>query len=112
MIMMGMAYVLKQKGHVSIDVLYNRFPERIRVALDIFFFLFFFVPLWYFAIKIMGYYLVESYVGQEIEYWGRWYPLLWPLKAWTLVGTVMLFIQGVAEFLRDVIWLVKGGVRN
>jgi TRAP-type mannitol/chloroaromatic compound transport system permease small subunit len=112
MIMLGMAYVLKRKGHISIDVLYNRFPDRVKAAVDIFFFLLFFVPLWYFGIKIMSYYLVDSYVGQDKDYWGRWYPLLWPLKAWTLVGAVMLFIQGVVEFIRDAIWFVKGGARS
>lgn len=111
LLMFGMAYVLKIKGHVSIDILYVKFPPRIRAAADIFFFLVLFVPFWYLAIKAMIYFAVYSYQINERDYWGCWFPILWPLKTWTLVGTVMLVIQGIAEFIRDTIWLVKGGER-
>lgn len=111
MLMFGMAYVLRIKGHISIDILYEKFTPRVKAAFDVVFFIIFFVPMWYIGLKLMVYYLIESYVGQEKDYWGCWFPLLWPLKTWTLIGSIMLVIQGIAEFIKDTIWLVKGGER-
>lgn len=111
MLMFGMAYVLKIKGNVSIDIFYAKFPARVKAALDVFFFFLFFVPLWYFGIKLMIENAIDAYVTKERDFWGCWFPLLWPLKTWTLVGAVMLVIQGIAEFIRDTIWLIKGGER-
>jgi len=111
MLMFGMAYVLKIKGHISIDILYGRINSKGKAILDIFSFIVFFVPLWFFGLKLMSYYLIKSYVFQERDYWGCWFPLLWPLKAWTFLGAILLVLQGFAEFIRDIICLIKGGER-
>lgn len=111
MLMFGMAYVLKNKGHITIDILYEKFPPRVKAALDVLFFFIFFVPLWYIGLKLMIFYLFESYRLQERDYWGCWFPLLWPLKTWTLIGSIMLVIQGIAECIKDAVVLVKGGER-
>ncbi|MDX9873012.1 MAG: TRAP transporter small permease subunit [Clostridia bacterium] len=111
MLMLGMAYVFKIKGNVTIDIFYAKFSPRVKAAFDCFFFLVFFVPMWYFALQLMVGYLIRSYLISERDYWGIWFPLLWPLKAWTLAGSIMLVLQAVAEFIRDAICLVKGGER-
>ncbi len=33
---LGGAYTLKEKGHVSVDILYKKFPPKVKRALDIF----------------------------------------------------------------------------
>lgn len=111
MLMLGMAYVLKIKGHITIDIFYAGFSPRLQAAVNCIGFLIFFAPVWYFALQLMYGYMVRSFLIGERDYWGIWFPLLWPLKAWTLTGSVMLTVQAAAEFVRDAVWLFKGGER-
>lgn len=40
---------------------------------------------------------------------GYWMPILYPFKTVMPVGVALLLLQGVAEFIRSVIDLLKGG---
>lgn len=110
-IMFGLAYTLSIKGHVNIDIFYGRFSPRVKAACDIIFALFLFFPMWILIIKAMIPHVQFSFNMNEKSSFGSWLPIIWPYKIWILVGLIMLLIQGIVEFLRDIIWLVKGGER-
>jgi TRAP-type mannitol/chloroaromatic compound transport system permease small subunit len=111
LLMAGMAYTMKIKGHVNIDIFYGNFPQRVKALLDIIFALILFFPMWYLIIKVMFPNVIFSYNMAERSTWGMWLPIIWPFKGWVLIGTIMLLVQGIVEFLRDVIWVIKGGER-
>lgn len=104
--MMGAAYTLRLKGHVRVDVFYRLLSRRRQAIIDIFFALVVFFPLFiallYFSIEHVpfswriGEKAVESVIRAP----------LYPIKTVIPVVCVMLLLQGVAEFIRDLFVLV------
>lgn len=110
-LMLGMAYTLRIKGHVSIDIIYNRFSPRVQALLYVIFALVLFFPLWILMVKAMVPHMLFSWANQEKSWVGTWQPIIYPFKTWITVGTIMLLLQGIAEFIRDLYVLVTGGER-
>jgi len=108
-IMMSMAYTLQTKNHVSIDIIYNKFSENKKIILSLIFTIAFFFPMW----TLISYYMVPQVInsfqtGEKSSY-GSWLPVIWPFKLWILVGLLMLLLQGLVEFIRDLHRLIRGG---
>lgn len=110
-IIMGMAYTLKIKGHVSIDIFFNKMPRRIQALLYVIFSLTLFFLLWGLMVKVMLPHVMMSFATHERSWIGTWQPIVYPFKAWVTIGTIMLLIQGIAELIRDFYVLVTGGER-
>ncbi len=110
-LMLGMAYTLKIKGHVNIDIIYNRFPPRVRALLYVIFALMLFFPLWGLMVGAMIPHMLFSWAAQEKSWVGSWQPIIYPFKTWVTLGAAMLLLQGIAEFIRDLVVLITGGER-
>lgn len=108
LIIMAMAFTLKTKNHVNIDIFYNKFSRNTQLILSIVFTLVFFFPFWLLLLGTMIPNILESYHTGERSSYGSWLPLIWPFKAWILLGIILFVIQGVLEFLKDLIRLAKG----
>lgn len=102
---MAAAYVLIVGGHVKVDVLYVLLSPRRRAILDLvtapFFFLFMAALLystWIFAMQATW---IEG-VGWNLEVDQSHLRLpVYPMK-WTMfIGTILLTLQGLAKFVRD-----------
>ena len=103
---LGGAYTLNLKGHVNVDILYGRFPLRVRAVFDlatsIFFFLFCGLLLWkggemaWSSLKIME-------RGSS-----AWNPPVYPIKLTIPIGAFLLLLQGIAKFIRDLIIATTG----
>lgn len=107
----GMAYTLKIKGHVSIDIIYNKFPKRVQALLYVIFALVLFFPLYGLMVKVMIPHTLFSWANHERSWVGSWQPIVYPFKTWITAGIVMLLLQGIAEFIRDLAVLITGGER-
>ena len=108
--MLGEAYTLLKKRHVRIDIFYNRFSERKKALIDIIFYLIFFFPLWIGLLYAMIPYVYLSWVTGERSMQGYWMPILYPFKTVMPVGIFLFLLQGIAEFIRSVMVLRRGGV--
>jgi TRAP-type mannitol/chloroaromatic compound transport system permease small subunit len=97
---LGAAYTLQRKGHVSVDVFYERFPERVRALIDVTFYLLLFFTTWLLIINVMVPHVINSWQRNELAATGIWRPPIYPFKTWILAGVVLLVLQGVAEFIR------------
>jgi TRAP-type mannitol/chloroaromatic compound transport system permease small subunit len=106
MVMLGAAYTLRHEGHVRMDAFYGRLSARGRAITDlatfVFFITFVVVLLWkgcdmtWKAIHFME--RTESF----------WSPVIWPSRIVIPVGAFLLLLQGLANFVRDIL-AVKGG---
>ncbi|MFZ5650386.1 MAG: TRAP transporter small permease subunit [Bacillota bacterium] len=110
-LMLGMAYTLRVKGHVSIDIFYSRFSPRVQALLYVIFALLLFFPLWGMMVSVMIPHMMFSWAENEKSWVGTWQPIIYPFKTWITLGAIMLLLQGIAEFIRDLVVLVKGGDR-
>lgn len=105
MVALGGGYTLLHEGHIGVDVFVVGLPSRKQVIIQLFTFIFFFlgvgVLLWqggmaaWASVKIM-----------EVDY-TFFAPPVYPLKVVMAVGFFLLFLQGVAKFIRDLIVLVS-----
>lgn len=111
-IVLSLAYTLQTKDHVSIDIIYNKFSEKTQTILSIIFTLMFFFPMWI----LIAYYMFPLVMGSletgERSSYGSWLPVIWPFRLWILIGIIMLLLQGIVEFARDLYKLFGGGAKQ
>ncbi|MBO8173219.1 MAG: TRAP transporter small permease subunit [Bacillaceae bacterium] len=108
-IVMGLAYNLKIGGHVSVDIIFNRFSIRTQALINIIFYLLLFFPTWVLIVKIMIPHVMQSWAWKETASTGTWMPPIYPFKTWILIGIVIFILQGLAQFLRSIQTLITGG---
>ena len=105
-IILGGAYTLLVGGHVNMDIIHSRLSPRAKALIDVitfFFFLFFCVALlwkgWEGAMSALS-------TGERTV--SEWRPIIFPTKIILVIGTFLLFLQGLAKFVRDIQTVVKG----
>ncbi len=106
MVILGGCYVHKEKAHIGMDVVYNRLPPRARAVLDMVTFFIF--------LAFVGVLLQQSTI-MAVDAWVRqsrsdspWGPPLYPVITTIPLGALLLLLQGVAKFVRD-LRVVKRG---
>lgn len=106
--LLGAAYTLRVKGHIRIDLLYMRFSLRGRALIDVIGYLVIFFPIM-FILVISSYDMAkDAYMIREVSQFTPWQPILWPFKSVICVGFSLLILQGIAEFIRSVVTLIRG----
>ena len=105
----GLAYVHSVGGNVRVDIIYNKSSPKMKLILDLFFTIIFFFPLYgllayYFGVNTWNAFVIKRYDINSI-----WYPVVWPYMTAITLGFVLLFVQGIATFLRDLRTCMKGG---
>jgi TRAP-type mannitol/chloroaromatic compound transport system permease small subunit len=103
----GGAYTQYLRGHISVDTLYDYLPPWWQTLVRVFlhyplFFLYVGVLLW----AGTGF-AWDSFVGNERS-GTLWNPIIWPYKLVVPLGALLIFLQGTAQFIRDVRALLTG----
>ena len=102
MAFLGAGYTLLHGGHVKVDIFYKRWSRRTRAWIDIFTYLLLFITcailIWY-----GGNDAYESLVeGRKTE--SAWAPPLWISQSLIPIGAILVFLQGLAKWIRD--WVI------
>jgi TRAP-type mannitol/chloroaromatic compound transport system permease small subunit len=104
--MFGMQYliaggfVLREGGHVRVDVLYNRMPKRWKAIADVFTSIFFFI----FVFSLLGtgwIFFKDSYNVGEVSF-TEWAIQYWPIKFALPLGAALLILQGISQLIKDI----------
>lgn len=98
----GVAYTLKEQGHVRVDIFYSRLNEERRAWIDLFGSLLFLVPSACFIIWISWDYVAVSWRIREGSAESSGLPFVYLLKAMILVLPTMLLIQGISEIAKSI----------
>ena len=105
-LMFGMQYliaggfVLREGGHVRVDVLYTNLSLRTRAILDLITSVFFFI--FTFALLVTGWTFFSDSFGQSEVSFTEWGIQYWPIKFALPVGAALLILQGIAQLLNDI----------
>ena len=98
-ILLGGGYTLMEKGHVAVDILVINMSPKRRALLDLitspFFFFGFLILLWY------GWEVGWTSFQAREAMPTVWAPPYYPIKLLIPIGALLLLIQGVAKFIRD-----------
>ena len=106
---LGTAYCHYNNGHVRMDLLYGRLSRRGRAIMDIICYIFLFFPLFTVLIWKCGNHAIWSVINGERSSASAWRPLLGPFNMAIVLGLVLFFLQGLVDFLRNIIFVAKGG---
>jgi TRAP-type mannitol/chloroaromatic compound transport system permease small subunit len=107
MFISGAAWVLKEDRHVRTDLLYAKLSRKWRAIFDLFFFtLIFFSFVGVLSVKST---LQAIYSVSILEStFSMWAPPMYPLKIIIALSFITLLLQGVAKWIRDIYYLIKG----
>ena len=98
--LLGGGYSMQMDAHVRMDLFYSRWSPRTKAAVDAVTVVFL---ICYLIFLIWGGYLSTEY---SIDYnettRSLWNPPLWPIKVIMVIGIVLMLLQTVATFFRDV----------
>jgi TRAP-type mannitol/chloroaromatic compound transport system permease small subunit len=104
----GWAYAMRHNSHVRIDVLYAHLSPRAKAGIDTFGYLLLFLPLMAMFISSSIAWTVTSWKVAEKSVETYWYPIMGPFRTWVSIGFILFFLQGTAQFVRDIYHFVKG----
>ncbi len=96
-------WVLLQKGHVSVDIIYTRYSARTQQVADIFtglITIFFFVVLLY----IGGKSALHAITTKQVSY-SVWAPPLGPVRAMIPVAAFLFLLQALANLCESILQL-------
>lgn len=99
--MLGAAYTLKHRRHIKVDFFYSKLSYRQKAIIDTVGYTLFFFP----ALIVLIYggigLVQESILMNERSAITAWQPILWPFKAMLPIAFLLLFLQGIEEFLKS-----------
>jgi len=107
LIIVGGSYVLRQDKHIRVDVLLMGLSPKARKILDLVVSPFFFLSCWVLLWE-GGKFAWKSF--QIKEGMGTiWNPPIYPFKMMIPLGALLLLLQGLAKFLRDLTDVMPSG---
>ena len=98
--LMGGGYSMQTDSHVRMDLLYERWSDRTKAAVDALTILFLF---FYLVLLLYGGLSSTSYALQyNEESYSSWAPRMAPIKIIMCIGIVLMMLQVIATFFKNV----------
>jgi len=108
---LGWAYTHRHRGHVGVDVFSSHLSPKAKAISDVILTLLFFFPLIIIFAYIAGGRMYSSWALDEKLIETYWYPPAGPIRAVVFLGFCLFALQGFAQFIRDLQFLMgKGNV--
>ncbi|MGR3453235.1 TRAP transporter small permease subunit [Pseudooceanicola sp.] len=96
----GGGFLMAERGHVNVDILYGTFSTKRKALVDILtwplFALFVLVLLW------QGWDIASEAIADAERSNSIWRPYLWPTKAFIPVAATLLLLQGLIRLWSDI----------
>ncbi len=102
-VMLGGAYALLNDGHVKMDIIYTRLSDRKKAILDIVTFLFFVIFIGALLWKGSDIACKSIKVMEKSD--SAWSPYIWPSRLIVAIGALLLLLQGLVNFIKNIIYL-------
>ena len=103
--LLGMAYTLREGGHVRIDAFSQMFSQGAKAVIDLVGYVVFVLPcLIWMTWSLWGYWTI-SFHTHELSGQSAWNPVIWPFKLIFFIAFVLLVLQIVAEVIKAILYL-------
>jgi TRAP-type mannitol/chloroaromatic compound transport system permease small subunit len=103
--LLGMAYTLREGGHIRIDAFSQLFSQRTKAWVDLIGYTVFLLPCLLWMTWSLWSYWWQSYATNELSGQSAWNPIIWPFKLVFFVAFVLLVLQIFAEIIKAVQYL-------
>ena len=104
--MLGIPYTLKHRGHVRVDIIHQKLSTKGKAYIDTFGTLVFLFPVSIFLFLSSLDYVAFSWSVYETSAMPGGLPGVFIIKSLIPVMAILLFLQGIADLLRNLIILV------
>ncbi len=98
--MLAAGFTLLRREHIRTDFFYARWPERTQALVDTLAYLFVFFPSMIFFLWKGTEMALHSWAIRELSEASPWRPPLYPFRTVLPLGSALLLLQGVSEFLK------------
>ena len=103
--MLGAAYTLREDGHVRVDIFYRKFSERSKALVNILGTLLLLMPVCVFVFTVSWSYVSNSWQLLEASKEAGGLPLVFLLKSLIPAFSLLLFLQGLADVIRNIVFI-------
>jgi TRAP-type mannitol/chloroaromatic compound transport system permease small subunit len=108
MYLLGASYDYLHEAHTRVDLLFNMLKPRGRALLNVVAALLFFFPLMTIMLKLAVTWAIRAWKINEVMFTSFWYPPAFPYRTVFAFGLFFLVLQGLAKFVRDLYFVIKG----
>ena len=105
--MLGIAYTLKQGGHVRVDIFYRNFSSRTQAWINSLGGIIFLLPLCVYIFVISWDFVAQSWQIREVSTEPGGIPAVFLLKTLIPLLAINLGLQGLADILRNAALLIS-----
>ena len=102
---MGAAFTLKRKGHVSIDIFYQKFSPHTQAIIQVLGTLVFLMPVCIVILTLSWDYVISSWSIREVSMEAGGLPYIYLLKTLLITMPVCLLLQGISEVIKNSLFL-------
>ena len=96
----GGGYLLAERAHVNVDIIYGRLPRERKALLDVLTSILFF--LFMAVLMYQGTELAWESVQKRETSQSIWNPPIWPVKLMIPVAGLLLLLQGIIRLVADI----------
>ncbi len=106
--LLGASFDYKHNAHTRVDLIYGRFSPRVQAMIDIVASLVLFFPLIGMLLWYSTKWTIKAWKINEVMFSSFWYPPAGPYRTLFTVGLLLLLLQGIAQFVRDLHFAIRG----
>lgn len=106
--MLGASYNYKYDAHTRVDIFYMRGTPKTKAIVNVICSLFLFFPLMIIMFKLAVAWAFKAWKIKEVMFTSFWYPPAAPYRTLFAVGLLLLILQGLARFIRDLYLIIRG----
>ncbi len=103
--LLGMAFTLREGGHIRIDAFTQRFSQTTKAVIDLVGYVVFLLPCLLWITWSLWDYWMKALVTHELSGQSAWNPVIWPFKLVFFVAFLLLVLQIVAEVIKAIQYL-------
>lgn len=105
-IMLVSGFGLLHDSLVKVDIMSSHWSEYTQHIVQLVMYIICFLPFVTLLIPSIWTSFFSDFVAGTRS-WSSWGPVLWPAKLGMVVGWILLWLQGISEILKNVIYLVE-----
>ncbi|HOO37814.1 MAG TPA: TRAP transporter small permease subunit [Deltaproteobacteria bacterium] len=106
--MLGASYNYLHDSHTRVDLIYSAISPRKKALVDVVCAIFLFFPLIIIMFKLAVTWAVRAWKINEVMFNSFWYPPAAPYRTVFALGLFLLILQGMAKFIRDLHFVIRG----
>jgi len=110
--LLGAAFTLRERGHIRIDLIYERLSARGRALIDLVGYVFLFLPVAFWLSWGLWKYAYSAILSGETSGQSAWNPVIWPFRLVFFMGFILLALQALAETIKAFQTLRGGGSKT